>query len=36
MVVIGQSGCTRTKVVVSGQSECIRANMVVFEQKWLY
>ena len=31
MVVIGQSGCFRTKVVVIGQSGCIREKAVVFK-----
>ena len=42
MVVFGQSGCIRAKVVVFGQNCCIQAKLlysgkvVVFEQKWLY
>ena len=31
MVVIGQSGCFRTKEVVIGQSGCIREKAVVFK-----
>ena len=31
MVVIGQSGCFRTKVVVIGQSGCLREKAVVFK-----
>ena len=43
MVVVGQSGGIRSKVVVfgykklySGKSGYIRAKVVVFGQKWLY
>ena len=42
MVVFGQSGCFRAKVVVIGQNMlysrkngCIRKKEVVFGQKWL-
>ena len=33
MVVFGQSGCIRAKVVVFGQTGCIRAEVVLFVQK---
>ena len=43
VVVFGQSGCIRAKVVVVGQnllysnkSGCNGAKVVVFGQKWLY
>ena len=43
MVVFGQGGCIRVKVVIfgqkmlySGKSGCIRAKVVVFGQRWLY
>ena len=36
MVVFGQSGCIRAKVVVFRETGCIRENVLVFGQKWLY
>ena len=36
MVVFGQSGCFRAKVVLFGQSGFIRANMVLIGQVCLF
>ena len=36
MVVIGQSGCVREKVVVFEQKLIYSGIVVVFKQKWLY